>query len=107
MWLPIRDHWGFQEPINGVSGQALMGLWWRVQCSVPVFCNWKYSNKHTSMYLIQVLLDITVHMHLYKEVGVEEEKSRMQNIGMGDGMGLKQSISEAINSVQVDLEFGL
>jgi len=26
------------------------------------------------MHFIQVLLDITVHMHLYKEVGVKEEE---------------------------------
>jgi len=55
---------------------------------VSVFCNSKYSNRHTSMHFIQVLLDITVHMHLYKEVGVEEEKSRMQKYR--DGMGLRR-----------------
>ena len=71
---PLETTGGFQEPINGVSGQALMGLWWRVQCSVSVFCNCKYSNRHTSIHFIQVLPDITVHMHLYKEVGVEKEK---------------------------------
>jgi len=38
----VVTQWGFQKPINGVSGQSLMGLWWRVQCSVSVFCNSKY-----------------------------------------------------------------
>jgi len=75
---PLETTGGFQEPINGVSGQALMGLWWRVQCSVSVFCNSKYSNRHTSMHLIHVS---------HASVRVEEEKE--QDAKYRDGLGLK------------------
>jgi len=47
--------------------------------SVSVFCNSKYSNRHTSMHLIQVSLDITVNMR--QGGGGQEQDAK--NIGMG------------------------